>query len=131
MIQLISKIFNLIKVFTWNYGHGILNIKIQIYFSKGIRNSTRKDLEVQEPFLRKMLNLQSLCRIMGMKKIDLMVYITICILPFSFFFLLPQNIVQVDKWSKRIQSWTQRYSWTLLITLSWMWIMNSRFMLHH
>ena len=46
------------------------------------------------------------------------------------FCILPQNIVQSKDGSKRIHNWTERLSWTLLLTLSWMWIMHSGIIVH-
>ena len=47
----------------------------------------------------------------------------------SFSYFLCQNLVQFNNGSQRIHI-TQRHSWALLLTLSWIWIMNSRVMVH-
>ena len=54
-----------------------------------------------------------------------------CIQLFSLSYLLLQKLVQIDSWSQTIHNWTQRLSWILLLTLSRMWIMNSRVMVYN
>ena len=96
--------------------------------NEGLGTQHLKVQNIKISLLWKTLNLQSSCWIMGMKKLDSKVYIITwnsCIRIFLFPDLIIQNIIQIDSWSQRIHNWTQ-YSWTILLTLTWIWIISSK-----
>ncbi|WMV46619.1 hypothetical protein MTR67_040004 [Solanum verrucosum] len=87
------KIFRLI-VFMRNYGHEIFNSSTQRFFSKGIRNSTLKGLELEDTPSLKVAQLTKFMRNYGHETTRLEGLQTTwnsCIQHFSFSYLLPQD----------------------------------------
>ncbi|WMV08093.1 hypothetical protein MTR67_001478 [Solanum verrucosum] len=82
----------------WNYKHELLNSRIQIYFSKGLRNSTLKGLKLEDITSLKDAQLTKFMRNYGHEttRLDgLHNNIDSCIRLFSFSYLLSHNLVQI------------------------------------
>ncbi|WMV51607.1 hypothetical protein MTR67_044992 [Solanum verrucosum] len=82
-----------------NYKHELLNSRTQRYFSKGLRNSTLKDLIFDDTTSLKDAQLTKFMRNYGdeITRLDgLHNNMDLCIRLFSFSYLLSQNLVQID-----------------------------------